>query len=98
MYSDSDIYIIDDALSALDAYVGEKIMKNVFLEKLKHKTRVMVTHKLKILSVVDRIVIMQDLKIAEDGPYGKISQKKLFKEINVEIKQQSEDIEKAMDP
>lgn len=98
LYSDSDIFVIDDALSALDAYVGEKIMKNVFLEKLKHKTRIMVTHKLKILSVVDRIIIMQDLRIAEDGPYEQIAQKKLFKEINVEIKQQTEDIEKALDP
>ena len=26
VYSESDIYLIDDALSALDAYVGKKIM------------------------------------------------------------------------
>lgn len=30
IYSNADIYLIDDCLSALDAYVGKKIFMNVF--------------------------------------------------------------------
>lgn len=37
VYSDNDIYIIDDALSALDAEVSQNIMENVFCGKLKQK-------------------------------------------------------------
>lgn len=46
VYSDRDIYIIDDCLSALDAYVGKAILDGVFKEYLKGKTRIMVTHLL----------------------------------------------------
>ncbi len=34
-YSDADIYIIDDALSALDAHVGKNVYDNFILSFLK---------------------------------------------------------------
>lgn len=46
VYSDSQIYLIDDALSALDAHVGKRIMQDVFQKKLQGTTRIMVTHHL----------------------------------------------------
>lgn len=84
VYSEADIYIIDDALSALDAHVGENIMNNVFLTKLRGKTRIMVTHKLQTLRFVDRVIIMEDMKIVQDGSYSKIKQSESFSKINVQ--------------
>ena len=78
VYSDSDIYMIDDALSALDAHVGEAIMNEVFLKKLKGKTVIMATHKLKVLPYSDRIIIMDNLMILEDGDYKTLKNKKNF--------------------
>jgi len=49
VYSDADIYLIDDALSALDAYVGKQIMNNIFKGILKGKTIIMSTHYLNLL-------------------------------------------------
>ena len=70
VYSDSDIYLIDDALSALDAYVGKKIMDKVFCGELKDKTRVMVTHHLSLLEgVVDKVILIRDGKIIQSGPF-----------------------------
>lgn len=84
VYSDSDIYLIDDALSALDTEVGTKIMKNVFEKKLKDKTRVLVTHKLDLLESVDRIIILKQGEILFDGSYEKAIQTKEFKELDEE--------------
>ena len=49
VYSESDIYVIDDCLSALDAYVGKNILDNVLNGELKGKTKIMVTHHLHFL-------------------------------------------------
>lgn len=63
VYSESDIYLIDDALSALDAYVGKKIMDQVFKTVLAGKTRIMATHYLHLLKDVDRVILMDKGKI-----------------------------------
>jgi ABC-type multidrug transport system fused ATPase/permease subunit len=46
IYSDADIYLIDDCLSALDSQVGKDIFDLVLLGYLKDKTKIMVTHDL----------------------------------------------------
>ena len=79
VYSDSDIYLIDDALSALDAYVGKKIMDKVFAGELANKTRVMVTHYLHLLDQVDRVVFIDKGKIAAIGTYEELKQLESFK-------------------
>ena len=44
VYSQSDIYFIDDCLSALDSYVGKKVFHDVIDKELAGRTRIMVTH------------------------------------------------------
>ena len=46
IYSESEIYIFDDPLSALDAYVGMNLFKEVFNDFLKEKTFIISTHAL----------------------------------------------------
>lgn len=79
VYSESDIYLIDDALSALDAYVGKKIMQEVFLEELKGKTRVMVTHFLHLLEDVDKVILVDDGEIKASGSFEEVRQTQAFK-------------------
>ena len=45
LYSNADIYLLDDILSAVDSAVGEHIMNDCILDFLKDKTRVVVTHQ-----------------------------------------------------
>ncbi len=54
IYSDADIILVDDCLSALDSHVGKKIFNNVFKKYLKGKTIIFVTHALQYLSEFDR--------------------------------------------
>lgn len=63
MYSDRDILLMDDPISALDANVKKKIFKNVFLDDLKGKTRILVTHAVDFLHHFDQIVVMKDGRI-----------------------------------
>ena len=59
VYSDKNIMLMDDPISALDANVKKKIFKNVFLDKFKDKTRLLVTHAVDFLHLVDRIIVLK---------------------------------------
>jgi ABC-type bacteriocin/lantibiotic exporter with double-glycine peptidase domain len=52
-YTDADIYLIDDCLSALDMHVGKKIFDQVIKGYLSGKTRILVTHALHYLTEFD---------------------------------------------
>ena len=75
LYSESDIYLFDDPLSAVDAHVGKHIFAKVLDSKtgaLKEKTRVIATNSLDILKDVDYVVVLKDGKISEQGPYQEL--------------------------
>ena len=57
MYSDKQIMLMDDPISALDANVKKKIFKKVFIEKFKNKTRLLVTHAIDFIHLVDRVIV-----------------------------------------
>ena len=67
IYADCDIYLIDVSLSALDAYVGQKVFTDVFKGFIGNKTKIMVTHALHYLSDVDRIIFIKDGVINDEG-------------------------------
>lgn len=50
LYSDRDIYILDDPLSALDAHVGNHIFNSAIRKHLKSKTVLFITHQLQVLT------------------------------------------------
>ncbi|PVG03230.1 P-loop containing nucleoside triphosphate hydrolase protein [Serendipita vermifera] len=72
IYFDSDITIFDDPLSALDAHVGKAVFQNVINGALAGKTRILVTHALHFLPLVDHIYVMDNGKIAEEGTYDEL--------------------------
>ena len=63
VYSEAEIILMDDPISALDANAKKKIFKEVFQGLLKNKTRILVTHAVDVLHLVDRLIIMKDGKI-----------------------------------
>ncbi|KAJ7220100.1 ABC transporter [Mycena pura] len=69
IYSDTDIQIFDDPLSALDAHVGKAVFHNVLQNVLSAKTRILVTHALHFLPHVDYILTVADGRITERGTY-----------------------------
>lgn len=61
--------LMDDPISALDANVKKKIFLNVFMKKLKGKTRVLVTHAVDFLHLVDTIIMMKKGEVVMHGTY-----------------------------
>lgn len=69
-YSGAEIVLMDDSLSAVDAYVGKKLLDNCLLTgPLSHKTRILVTHTLHVLDKTDYIYVMDEGKIVEQGTF-----------------------------
>nr|XP_022323792.1 multidrug resistance-associated protein 1-like isoform X1 [Crassostrea virginica]XP_022323793.1 multidrug resistance-associated protein 1-like isoform X1 [Crassostrea virginica]XP_022323794.1 multidrug resistance-associated protein 1-like isoform X1 [Crassostrea virginica] len=74
VYNNADIYMLDDPLSAVDSHVGKHIFQKVVGNKglLRHKTRIMVTHGIHWLPMVDSIIVLIDGKISEMGTYDEL--------------------------
>lgn len=73
-YDNADIYLLDDPLSAVDAHVDRHLWDNLIGPDglLKGKTRILVTHGIHHLDLVDQIVVMKDGEIAELGRYEEL--------------------------
>ena len=69
VYSNADIYLLDDPLSAVDAKVGQHIFKTCVHGLLRKSTRIIVTHNLQALRDADDIVIMKDGFISARGDF-----------------------------
>ncbi|KAL6144938.1 hypothetical protein ACLB2K_055628 [Fragaria x ananassa] len=60
IYNGSDMFILDDVLSAVDARVARCILYNAILGPLmKQQTRVLCTHNVQAISSADTIVVME---------------------------------------
>ncbi|KAK0521189.1 hypothetical protein OC834_006756 [Tilletia horrida] len=71
-YYDADNILLDDPLSAVDPGIGRHLMHKCIMGFMGGKTRVLVTHQLWALPLVDRILVMDDGKIVEQGTYAEL--------------------------
>ena len=67
-------YILDEPTSAMDMNA-----ENLFISQvrsiLQDSTMLIVTHRMPLLNLVDRIIIMNEGQIVDDGPKEEIIQK-----------------------
>ncbi|KAJ0969122.1 hypothetical protein J5N97_021999 [Dioscorea zingiberensis] len=69
IYSNSDIYLLDDPFSAVDAHTGAHLFKECLMRLLACKTVFFVTHQLEFLEAADLVLVMRDGKIVQSGKY-----------------------------
>ncbi|XP_051254829.1 multidrug resistance-associated protein 5 isoform X5 [Dicentrarchus labrax] len=72
LYSDRDVYILDDPLSALDAHVANHVFRNAIRKQLYHKTVIFVTHQLQYLVDCDDVILMREGSIVEQGNHDNL--------------------------
>ncbi|XP_067941485.1 ATP-binding cassette sub-family C member 2-like isoform X2 [Watersipora subatra] len=72
VYSNADIYLLDDPLSAVDIHVGKHIFEHVIGPNglLKDKTRLMVTHGMHWLPHMDEIYVIDNGRLSQLGAYN----------------------------
>lgn len=76
---DPKILLFDEATSALDNVTQEMVCES--LEKL-HTTRIVIAHRLSTIMKCDRILVMNEGRIVEEGTYKELLEKKgLFYEL-----------------
>ncbi|KAL5097024.1 hypothetical protein RYX36_001351 [Vicia faba] len=73
VYSNSDVLVFDDPLSALDAHVARQVFDKCIKGELRGKTRVLVTNQLHFLSQVDRIILVHEGMVKEEGTFEELS-------------------------
>lgn len=69
VYSDSDVYFLDDPFSAVDVHTGAHLFKKCLMQLLSHKTVLYVTHQLEFLDASDLVLVMKNGRIVEFGKY-----------------------------
>ena len=65
---DPQILILDDSFSAIDTHTEEEILKNL-KEYLKGKTGIIISHRISTVKDADKIIVLDDNKIAEEGTH-----------------------------
>ena len=72
---DAPILVLDEATSALDSE-SERLIQNALEELMKGRTSIVIAHRLSTISKLDRIIVMEDGKIIEDGTHDELVVKK----------------------
>ena len=87
VYSNADIYLLDDPLSAVDTKVGQHIFHNCINTLLEGKTRLMITHNLQVLKEAKNIVFMKNGEKTVEGSFSVLLQ------IGCDLKAMSQSLE-----
>lgn len=69
--TDPKILILDDSFSAVDTNTEEEILKNL-RAFMKDRTSIIISHRISTVKDADKIIVLADGKIAEQGTHDKL--------------------------
>lgn len=72
---DPEIVILDEATSALDANTEKRVLRNIF-EFFEGRTVIVVAHRLSNVTECDRIVVMKEGRVVEEGSFYLLVEKR----------------------
>ena len=78
LYSDSDIFLVDDCLDDFDEFTRKSIFEKIFLSLLTQKTVVMAINSLDYLHKFDQILVLKEGQLLFDGNIKKINKTQEF--------------------
>jgi len=71
-YHRPGIVLFDDPLSAVDVHTEDQLVERLLFGRLRHSTRVVVSHRLAHLARFDRVVFLADGRVVAEGPYREL--------------------------
>lgn len=75
MIKDAPILLLDEATSALDSE-SEKYIQDALWKLMEDKTAIVIAHRLSTIQRMDRIIVLEDGKIVEEGSHKELLQQK----------------------
>lgn len=66
LFANAAVLVLDDIFSGLDNKTSKEVLKNL-IQLRRQKTTIIISHNLPIISNTDRILVMEEGKIVEDG-------------------------------
>ena len=72
---DAPIFVLDEMTSTVDSVTEEQIWKEL-MEEVKEKTVLMNSHKIDLAQKMERILVMEDGQIVEDGSHKELMERK----------------------
>ena len=77
MLKDSPILLLDEATSSLDS-ISESYIQDAFNELMKGKTTIVIAHRLSTVQKMDKIIVLDNGKIVEEGTHQELLAKNGF--------------------
>ena len=71
MLADCPILVLDEATSALDSE-SEAAVQEALARLMEGRTAIVVAHRLSTVASLDRIVVLSQGRIVEDGPHAEL--------------------------
>lgn len=68
---DAPILVLDEATSALDSE-SEKLIQDALVKLMKGRTSIVIAHRLSTIAKLDRIIVLDDGKIIEEGTHASL--------------------------
>jgi ATP-binding cassette subfamily C (CFTR/MRP) protein 4 len=75
VYSNADIILLDDPLSAVDTKVAKQIFNECIRKLLKNKTCILVTHQTQFLPKMDKVLMLENGTMAACGTYTELNER-----------------------
>ncbi|WP_333695535.1 ABC transporter ATP-binding protein [Flavobacterium sp.] len=81
LIKDPQIFLLDDCLSAVDTETEEQILNNLF-KISENKTTILVSHRVSTAKNADKIIILEDGKIIQQGSHNQlVNEEGYYKEL-----------------
>ena len=86
VYSNREICLLDDPLSALDVHVGRECFERLICERLRDRLAILVTHDWHLLNHADRIVFVDESGVTSGTSVEEMKEKSVeFREMMIPV-------------